>query len=123
MTNADVILLDKLDLAELDSIELAKSMSVSLITDWLSRYKFKDWDVDDATKQERAKGIAQKLNDQEKWFVHGHGIHKDVLWSDLRLKVDDYSENSVLKTLVWQYFWAILGEAGGRSFVHSRNFI
>ena len=40
-------------------------MSESLITDWLPRYKFKDWKAKDAEKQARAKKIAEKLNDQE----------------------------------------------------------
>ena len=122
-TNADMVLLNKLDLAELDSIELAKSMSESLITDWLPRYKFKDWKAKDAEKQARAKKIAEKLNDQEEWFVHGNGIHMDVLRKDLQLKIDDYGEDGALKSLIWKYFWAMMDYSAGNSFVHSRVFV
>lgn len=127
LTNADVILLNKLDLAELDNIELIKRLSESLITDWLSRYKFKDWKkdghpVNDKMKKQRAKAIAEKLNDQERWFVHDYGIHKNVLQDDLKLKIDDYSEDAKLKSLIWRYFWAISEYVGNGSFVHSKDF-
>lgn len=122
LTNADVVLLDKLDLAELDSIELIKRMSVSLIAEWLPLYKFKDWKVNMDEKRARAEEIAEKLNDQDKWFVHSHGIHKNVLEDYLKLKIDDYSEDSDLKSLIWKYFWALTGYAGD-SFVHSKKFI
>ena len=128
LTRADMVLLDKLDLAELDSIELAKDLSVFLITEWLSDYKFKDWNdkktglpVDKNKKQKRAREIAEKLNDQEKWFVHGHGIHMDVLRNELRLVIDDYSQDGKLKPLVWKYWWMVFD--GYPSLVHSREFI
>ena len=129
LTRTDELLLDKLDLAELDSIELAKGLSVSLITEWLSDYKFKDWNdkntgvpVSRDKKQKRAQEIAEKLNDQKKWFVHGHGIHIDVLRNDLKLVIDDYSEDGRLKSLVWKYWWMV-SDSSDRFFVHSRNFI
>ena len=121
LTSVDAFMLEKLDLAELDTIELQKALSESLITDWLPRYKFQDWDATSGEKQARAKEIAEKLNDQEKWFVHGHGIHKDVLWTDLRLKTKDYSDDEKLKSLVWKYFWAL--QETYMSCVHSRKYI
>lgn len=126
LTSADLVLLQKLDLAELHSIELYKEMSVDLITEWLSRYKFKDWQKDgvprtDYEKRARAEEIANKLNAQDKWFIHGHGIHMDVLRNELKLKIDDYSSDSVLKSLVWKYWWMVFDNS--RSFVHSRNLI
>jgi len=42
LTTAEYILLNKLDLAQLHQLELAANLSVSLIEDWLTRYKFKD---------------------------------------------------------------------------------
>lgn len=123
LTNVDILMLRRLDLAELDDIELTKQMSESLITDWLSRYKFKDWKASDAKKRQRAAQIAKKLNDQKKWFIHSHGIGKSVLETDLRLKIDDYSEDGVLKSRVWKYFWALIDYARASSFVHNREFI
>ena len=123
LTNADIILLDSLDLAELDQIELTASLSVSLITNWLSQYKFKDWNVDQAKKEERAKEIATELNNQNKWFVHGHGIHKDMLSKELHLKIKDYGQIDGLKPLIWQYFWPAMEINEGKPFVHSRGLI
>lgn len=131
LTNADIIMIQTLDLAELDQIQLAAQLSISLITDWLSRYKFKDWTkngvlVSDKTKHARAQRIAKQLNDQNKWLVHGHGIHKDILEKDLRLKIDDYTKDAKLKSLVWEYFWPMAEFAGSQellSFIHSRDFI
>ena len=128
LSSADLVLLSKLDLAELDWIQLNAQLSVSLITDWLSRYKFKDWKrngklVSKEEKEGRAAEIARMLNDQEKWFVHGHRIHKDTLEKDLRLKIDDYSDDPMLKSLIWKYFWPALEVAEGHSFVHSRGFL
>ena len=110
LTNADIIMMETLDLAELDQIQLAANLSISLITDWLSHYKFSNWKehgkpVPMSKKKRRAKEIALKLNNQKKWFVHGHGIHKDILEKDLHLKIADYAKDDKLKSLVWHYFW------------------
>ena len=110
LSAAEFAILNKLDLAQLDQIELAAELSQSLIQEWLSTYKFKDWVKNGAPvkrekKQERAEEIASKLNDHERWYSHGHGIHKDVLEKDLKLKIDDYSNDLQFKEMIWQYFW------------------
>ena len=92
-SNAEFVLLNKLDLAQLHQIELAANLSVSLIKDWLTKYKFKNWKKSEDEKQKRAKEIAEALNDHQKWYTHGSSIHKDILERDLRLKIDDYSKN------------------------------
>ena len=130
LTEAELTLLNKLDLAELHQIDLAADLSVSLIQEWLSRYKFKDWKkngnpVSSKEKEERATAIADELNDHEKWGTHSRGIDMNVL-RDLGLKIDDFGENPKLKTLVWTYFWAVREFAQRkefRSFAHSRDFI
>ena len=110
---AEFVLLEKIDLAQLDQIELAAELSKSLIQEWLSTYKFKDWlkngvPVKSEIKQQRAEEIASKLNDHERWYTHGHGIHKDVLEKDLKLKIDDYSDDLKFREIIWQYFWPSL---------------
>ena len=107
---AEFALLDKIDLAQLDQIELTAGLSKSLIQEWLSTYKFKDWikngvPVKPEIKQQRAEEIADKLNDHERWYSHGHGIHKDILEKDLKLKIDDYSDDLKFREIIWQYFW------------------
>ena len=109
LSAAEFALLDKLDLAQLDQIELAAELSQSLIQEWLSTYKFKDWvkngaPVNQEKKQGRAEKIASKLNDHERWYSHGHGIHKDVLEKDLKLRIDGYSNDLKFREMIWQYF-------------------
>ena len=123
LSSAEMILLNKLDLAQLHQFELAAKLSVSLIGDWLTKYKFKNWKKSEAHKQERAREIAEQLNDHQRWYTHGSSIHKDILEKDLRLKINDYGEDSLLKQLVWSYFWSLAEYAGAESFVHSRTFI
>ena len=125
-SNAEFVLLNKLDLAQLHQIELAANLSVSLIKDWLTKYKFKNWKKSKKEKQKRAKEIAEALNDHQKWYTHGSSIHKDILERDLRLKIDDYSEDNSLKRAVWGYFWSLAeytSKIVGSPFVHSRDFI
>lgn len=126
LSAAEYALLVKLDLAELHRIKLAADLSVSLIKDWLVQYKFKDWDKSLDVKEERAQEIAQALGDHQKWYTHGSSIHKDILEQDLRLKIDDYSEDGELKQAVWTYFWS-LAEYAGRiendALIHNKEFI
>ena len=135
LTTPELCLLNKLDLAQLNKIKLAADLSVSLIEDWLAKYKFKNWEkngkpVPKDKKKERAKEIAESLNDHEKWYTHGNSLHKDVLEKgDLRLKIDDYSRDKELKKAVWTYFWAVLEYVYGERqrdliyFVQSRDYI
>lgn len=130
LTVPELALLNKLDLAELHQLELAGSLSVSLIEDWLTKYKFRNWKINnlpvsEEDKRIKAKGIAEKLNDHEKWYTHGNSIHKDILEKDFNMKIKDYSDNDTLKKAVWEYFWAVLeyiNRAGYTSFVHTRGF-
>ena len=131
LTIAELTLLSELDLAELHQIELVSKLSKSLIQDWLSTYKFKNWVKDNTpvskeTKQERAKEIADILSDHQRWYTHGHGIHKDVLERDLELKIDDYSEDPEFRNITWQYFWPLREYCMQNelsSLVHTRSFL
>ena len=131
LTAPELALLSKLDLAELHKLELASRLSVSLIEGWLTEYKFKDWsqngnEVSLDKKKQRAREIAEKLNDHEKWYTHGNSIHKDILEKDIGLRIDDYSEEKNLKKTVWDYFWSMLEYANRynyASFIQSRGFV
>ena len=131
LTAPELALLSKLDLAELHQMDLAGKLSVSLIGDWLTKYKFKDWsrngeEVSLVDKRKKAKEIAEKLNDHEKWYTHGNSIHKDILEKDIGLIIDDYSDQEYLKEAVWDYFWSMLeyvGKYNYPSFIQSREFV
>ena len=102
---------------------------MSLIKDWLTKYKFRDWrknkaPVKEQEKRRRAEEIAEALNDHQKWHTHGYSIHKDILERDIGLQIDDYSTDSNLKQAVWGYFWPLLEYSGEMpSFIHGREFI
>ena len=107
LTSADLVLLQKLDAADLRQYELAAELSVRLIQDWLVKYKFKDWSTHGTTKktvtneekEKRAEEVAQALNDQERWGTHRRGINRDVL-SELKLKIDDLDADPDLSRLI-----------------------
>jgi len=131
LTNADAILLSKLDLAELRRFELERDRSIDLIKDWLVRYKFKNWTrtrtrkklVTAAMRSSRAAAIAKALQSLKRWGSHSRGITKDVLVNDLHLLIDDYGQHATLHEHVRHYFdlmREVVGTHG--SFVHTRKF-
>lgn len=133
LSTAEIVLLNKLDLAELHQFRLARDLSINLLKDWLTKYKFKDWIetedrqivVTEEMKKARASDIAHQLNDQERWLTHSRGIDMGTLQNDLKLKIDDLSEKPDLKTAVWDYFWFLrdyMADRGFISLVHTPNY-
>ena len=108
---AEALLLQKMDLAELESYIQERHLAVELLEKWLSNYKFKDWGKTETRKtkvtpemrRERAKKIAAKLGDNSRWHTHGRPIGMDAL-RELGLKVEDYAENQQLAESVKIYF-------------------
>lgn len=130
LTTAEVVLLQKLDLAELHQFELARDLSISLLKEWLTTYKFKDWtitetrklEVTDEIREDRADSIARALNQHDRWQTHGRGISMETLQNELNLKIDDYSTDPDLHATVWNYLWFMrdyMGRMQATTFVHS----
>jgi hypothetical protein len=130
LTTAEVILLQKLDLAELHQFELAQELSISLLKQWLTSYKFKDWHntetrripVTLAMREDRADKIARLLNNHERWQTHGRGIDMKTLRDEVELKIDDYSSDPDAHGQVWHYLWFMqdyMARNNLGSFVHS----
>jgi hypothetical protein len=112
ITTAEVqLLIDGFDQAELYHYEQARDLSVSLLEEWLVKYKFKNWNetqtrklaVTDQMKKDRANAIAKELNNTKKWHSHGYGISMEVLRRDLNLLIKDYEENPTLCTKIRGY--------------------
>ena len=133
LSTAELVLLQKLDLAELHQFELARGLSIDLLKRWLTSYKFKDWvttetrgiPVTQEMKEERASWIARQLNDQERWLTHGRGIDMRTLQEELSLKIKDFGANPPLRQAVWDYFWFLrdhMARNGLVKFVHTLNF-
>ncbi|MDE0186191.1 MAG: serine dehydrogenasease [Candidatus Poribacteria bacterium] len=134
LNSAELLLLNKLDLGELDQFEQARALSRDLLTDWLSKYKFKDWTthssndacVTDADKKKRAQEIADVLSDNERWHSHGRMISRDTLVSEpIRLKIEKLEDEPKL----FPYFDKYVGllqdyvqRGNFVSFVHTREY-
>ena len=128
-------LVRQLDLGELDQFEQARLLSNDLLTDWLSTYKFKDWDAHGSTgkpvtpeeKRKRAEEIAEALSDNERWHSHGRMISRDTLISDpdLHLKIEKFEDIPNLFPVFDDYVGLLKDYVQRESFptfVHTREY-
>ena len=137
LTQAEFMILKDFDLAELRGYEQAKDLTIDLLEKWLVKFKFKNWNthrtdpaklgqpVTDDEKIARAKEIADHLSNNNKWKSHGRPINIEAL-RELRLEIDDYSNNNARRTLIRDYYELVSDyviSRGFRNFVHTRKFI
>ena len=130
---ADVVMLKSLDLAKLALFEQARDLSVDLLKKWLVEYKFKNWThhrttnpgdpVTDDQKSERAERIARDLADHKRWRSHGRNLDIAKL-SELKIEIDDYSDNKALRDSIGSYNDPLTGfvnRMGINFTLHSRH--
>jgi hypothetical protein len=112
LTTAELaFLINRFDPAELYMYEQARELSISLLKEWLVKYKFKNWritatrklKVTKAMRVARAEDIAKTLNKIDKWKSHGRGIHMAVLRRDLKLLIHDFGEDFKLNECIKDY--------------------
>lgn len=125
-------LIQKFDAAELYAIDQARKQSVTLIKQWLVKYKFKDWKVTKShqrpvtkkMKEARAEQIANTLNDTKLWHSHGRGIPMSTLKSArMKLLVEDFGKDHDLNKLVKDFYDLLSDYAQKnrvRAFLHTR---
>lgn len=105
LSNADMIMLNGMDLGRLAVFEQARDLSIDLLKKWLVEYKFRNWSthrttkpgqpVTDAEKHKRAEEIATALTNHHRW--RSHGRHLDIRkLAELRIEIDDYSGDNRL---------------------------
>ena len=112
LSEAEVLMLGRIDLADLRQYEQARELTVDLLKKWLVKYKFKNWDmhkssnrkVTEKEKEDRASEIATKLSDNNLWKAHGRGIDIDTLEGMLRLRIENYSDDKTLNKYFEEYF-------------------
>lgn len=136
LTNAEFLILQNQDLAVLARYEQARDLTVTLLKKWLVEFKFKDWathrtdpsklgnPVTDEEKKERAQQIAKMLGDNKLWHSHGRMIGPGTLGRVLRLEINDYSADTVLKPMVREYSDLLtdyIVRRGYNVFMHSRE--
>lgn len=108
---AYIPMLQNISPGEIQHFENAQSFSQSLVTKWLSEYKFKYWEKHSSTgnivtkeeKEKRAKEIAKALCKHSDWLTHGRSIRIGDLES-LRLLITNYSKNKELEDAIDRYF-------------------
>ena len=133
LNTAEYALLNKLDLGELHQFEQARELSIDLLENWLSQFKFKDWVNHSSTgnavtadeKRVRAKEIGVALSNNERWHSHGRGIVRETLTNEIRLRIDKIEDNSKLLSSLDDYF-DLLKDYMGREqfpmFIHTREY-
>ncbi|MCC6464547.1 MAG: serine dehydrogenasease [Planctomycetes bacterium] len=130
LTNAEAILLQKLDLGELHSFQQAEELSLSLLKEWLAKYKFKDWKVTeskgqrvtDEMRRARADQIATALMNQERWHSHSRPISMDVLIREVNLRIDDFGSDASKREAIRDYHRFLadyMGKLGALRVVHT----
>jgi len=133
LTQAELIMLREQDIAMLRRFEQARDLTVELLKEWLVKYKFKYWSkhsngtpVTDEEKIARATEIAKFLSDNKLWHSHGRSIDVAALTHILKLKIEDYSNDVILKPLIRIYNDLIcqyIIRNNSEAFLHSRKFI
>ena len=134
LTNAEFLIMTNMDLAELHKFEMASDLSISLLKQWLTTYKFKDWQTTDTRgisvtqqmREDRATDIASKLMKHDLWGSHGRGIPMRVLQQELNLKIDDFGADPVLSSSIRDYYDLLLDYLVKNELavhVHSREFL
>lgn len=104
VTQAELMMLNSLDLAQLRRYEQARELSKDLLKKWLVEYKFRNWNMRETTQQDvtladkisRAEDIAVALSDNRRWHSHGRFIGLNTLTKDLNLQIEDYTDNESL---------------------------
>lgn len=111
LNRAYVPILQNISPGEIQTCENALSFAKTLVTEWLSKYKFKFWEthlstgepVTDDHKKKRAQEIAETLCDHGRWLAHGRSITINDL-REMRLKVTDFSEDAKLCDAIRRYY-------------------
>ncbi len=133
LSEAELALLQTLDLAELHSFEEARELSVALLEEWLASYKFKNWHKTETRKTPvtqdmrvtRAREIAELLANNQEWHSHGRPLTMDVLVSKVNLRIEDLGDDPDLASEVRAYMGFLsdyLGKNAKGYVVHTRGF-
>ncbi|MCK4368886.1 MAG: ATP-dependent Clp protease proteolytic subunit [Dehalococcoidales bacterium] len=111
LNRAYIPILQGISPGEIQSCENAQKFSSTLVTNWLTNFKFKPWTthsssgepVTDEEKQSRAKEIADHLCDHGYWLTHNRSI-KIEDFDQMRLKVVDYGRDPDLFDAIKRYY-------------------
>jgi len=122
-------------LVEIIRYEQAKNLTITLLKKWLVEFKFKDWTTHQSNpaklgqpvthedKEARAEEIATILSNNRLWHSHGRMIGVATLTTVLRLKIEDYSTDAILRDKILAYNGLLtdyIARNDFKFFLHSR---
>lgn len=86
-----------------------------------------DWvDVTHKEKEKRAEDIADKLGDNKIWKSHGRPINIETLEKELKLRIEDYSNEKQIREKIRSYY-GLLSDYVQKNkfsiFVQTRKFV
>ncbi|MBT1077305.1 SDH family Clp fold serine proteinase [Geobacter grbiciae] len=110
LNQAYIPLLQGISPGELQRAENAQQFSQILVTEWLAKYKFKNWTSHSSTghavtedeKRLRAEEIAAELCKHSKWLTHGRSLKIDDLLK-MKLVITDYTTQPDLAEAIRRY--------------------
>ncbi|MEE8403473.1 MAG: hypothetical protein V3R93_06940 [Candidatus Hydrothermarchaeaceae archaeon] len=111
LNRAYIPILQNISPGDIQHAENALKFAETLVTNWLEKYKFKNWlkhsssgkPVTDDERKQRAEEIAGELCKHSRWFTHARSIKiKDL--EEMRVKITDYSKNADLHDAIRRYY-------------------
>lgn len=128
------LLIEAFDQADLYRFEQARNLSITLLKEWLVKYKFKDWhktatrgiEVTEEIRQNRAEDIAKILSDPNRWHTHGRGISMEVLRNELNLQIDDFESDPPFAKAIKDYYSLLndyMKKIGHSDILHMKEFL
>jgi hypothetical protein len=128
----DLQLLKSMDPRDIGNALSSSKYSISLVTEYLSKYKFKTWKthsdgrpVTDDEKEQRANEIASLLCSHKEWKIHGHAITREAAWEVCKLRISHAEDIPGLERAMrrmWAlFYWAFENTLATKVFV-SENY-
>ncbi len=105
----DATMIAQISPGELKGVFHSLKFAEDLVVDWLSKYKFKNWNVTETRqipvteeiKKQRALEIVGELINHAKWRSHGRSIKIGDL-EEIKLKITKVDDDSELKDIVYR---------------------
>lgn len=94
VNEVDAIIISQISPGEINGVICALEFAKDLVTEWLPKYKFKNWTVRESTgqkvdqkdKEKRAKEVADFFSNHEKWRQHSRSLKIEDIQHLLRIE-------------------------------------
>lgn len=105
----DATMLAQISPGELNGVNNALNFAQDLVVEWLTNYKFRNWNqtetrkmnVSQKMKEKRAKEIVTDLIDHNKWRSHGRSLKIEDL-EEIKLKINKIDSDDKLAEIVYR---------------------